>query len=281
MNSFWDKLQGFANKSVQSSLSLVKVVLFSRPVQNPPSDFSSNTEIVILGNGPSLLNTINKKSGFLQNKDLLAVNFAVTSGYFEQIQPNIYVAVDPAFFTNEEYCVRLFANLATKVKWPLLLFLPVKAKKHNNWRKHLDNNNLIRIAYVNITPVEGFSWLAYPIYKSGLGMPRPRNVLIPAIMQALRMKYNTIYVAGADHSWPRQVAVDDENRVYEDLKHFYSNEKEPQRHYFTKRLDEILESMVVAFRSYHVVEAFSRSINKKIYNITEGSFIDAFERKKI
>jgi Protein of unknown function DUF115. len=281
MNSFWDKLQGFANKSVQSSLSLVKVILFSRPVKNPPSDFSLNQEIVILGNGPSLLNTINEHGDFLKNKDLLAVNFAVTSNYFEQIRPNIYVAVDPAFFTNEEYCERLFANLAHKVQWPFLLFLPVKAKKYENWRKHLESNKQIRIAYVNITPVEGFDRLAFPIYKSGLGMPRPRNVLIPAIMQALRMKYKTLYIAGADHSWPRQVAVDEQNRVYEDLNHFYSKEKGNQRHYFTKRLDEILESMVVAFRSYHVVEAFSRSIDKKIYNITEGSFIDAFERKKI
>ncbi len=281
MNSFWDKLQEFTNNCVQSSLSVVKVVLFSRSVQSPPSDLSQNNEIVILGNGPSLLTTINEKGCFLKDKDLLAVNFAVTSDYFEQIQPNIYVAVDPAFFTNEEYCERLFATLASKTSWPLLLFLPVKANKYTNWKSHLQSNKHIRVSFVNVTPVEGFKPLAFLFYRMGLGMPRPRNVLIPAIMQALRMKYNTLYVAGADHSWPRQVAVDDQNRVYEDLRHFYSKDEEPKRHYFTKRLDEILESMVIAFRSYHVVEAFSRSVGKKIYNITEGSFIDAFERKKI
>lgn len=281
MNSFWDKLQGFANDCVQSSLSVVKVVLFSKSVKTPPSDFSQNKEIVILGNGPSLLKTINEKGDFLKGKDLLGVNFAVTSDYFEQICPNIYVAVDPAFFTNDEYCERLFATLARKTKWPLLLFLPVRAKKYANWKDHLQSNEHIRVFYANVTPVVGFSWFSFLIYRLGLGMPRPRNVLIPAIMQALRMKYKTIYVAGADHSWPRQVAVDEQNRVYEDLRHFYSKDEEPKRHYFTKRLDEILESMVVAFRSYHTVEAFSRSIGKKIYNITEGSFIDAFERKRI
>jgi len=281
MTSFWDKLQTIADNCVQTSLSLVKIVLFSRRPTTIPVGFTQNREIVVLGNGPSLLKTIGEKKYFLENRDLLAVNFAATSDYFQQIRPNLYVAVDMAFFQNEEYCERLFTNLAKKVEWPLLLFLPAKAKKYSNWQKHISGNSQIQVCFVNITPVVGFSWFTHRFYANGWGMPRPRNVLIPAIMQALRMNYATVYVAGADHSWPRQVAVDDENRVYEDLRHFYSENEPPNRHYFTKRLDEILESMVVAFRSYHIVEAFSRSIGKKIFNITEGSYIDAFERKKI
>ena len=281
MISFWDKVQNTVDDLVQTLLSLVKVVIFSRTPTPIPPDYSKNNEIVVLGNGPSLLSTIGEKKLFLDNKDLLAVNFAATSDYFQQIRPNLYVAVDMAFFQNEEYCERLFSNLAKKTEWPLLLFLPTKAQKYTNWQKLTSENEQIRVCFINITPVVGLSWLTHRFYAKGLGMPRPRNVLIPSIMQALRMNYSTIYVAGADHSWPRQVAVDENNRVYEDLRHFYTENEPPSRHYFTKRLDQILESMVVAFRSYHQVERFSRSIGKRIYNITEGSYIDAFERKKI
>ncbi len=167
MNSFWDKLQGFANDCVQSSLSIVKVVLFSRPVKIPSPDLSQNMEVVILGNGPSLLNTINQNGDFLVGKDLLAVNFAVTSDYYEQICPNIYVAVDPAFFTNEEYCQRLFSTLACKTNWPLLLFLPVKARKYVNWKTHLELNKNIHVFFVNITPVVGFPFFFIPDISIG------------------------------------------------------------------------------------------------------------------
>lgn len=281
MASTWDQLQLFGNKTIQTILSVVKVILFSRRLNRKLSTIYCQHELVVLGNGPSLLNTINKHSDFLNGKDLLAVNFAATSEYFEIIKPNLYLAIDPAFFENEEYCNRLFGNLASKTNWQMALFLPYKARNRNNWKKLISSNKHISVFFVNTTPIEGFKWFTHLAFNIGWGMPRPRNVLIPAIMQGLRMSYKTIYVAGADHSWPKQVAVDDLNRVYEDLRHFYSENEPSNRHYFTKRLDEILESMVVAFRSYHYIEAYGRALNKKIYNITEGSYIDAFERKKL
>ena len=129
-----------------------------------------------------------------------------------------------------------------------------------------------------MTPVEGFDWFAHRCYKSGLGMPRPRNVLIPSIMTGLAMDYNVIYVAGADHSWLKEIWVNDDNIVMEDLNHFY-DKKGAEQYVSTKHLHDLLLSMHIAFKSYHDIKRYASRLNKKIYNITKGSFIDAFERK--
>lgn len=281
MASIWDKLQMIGKNALQTSLSFIKIILFTRPVNNDIYKLTKKKELVVLGNGPSLLNLIKHNTLFLSDKDLLAVNFAATSEYFETLKPQLYLAIDPAFFDNNEYCNKLFGNLANKTDWPMTLFLPIKVKNRKNWKELLSCNRNITVQYVHTTPIEGYRWFCHTIFNLGWGMPRPRNVLIPAIMQGLRMSYKTIYIAGADHSWPRQVAVDENNRVYEDLRHFYTENEPQNRHYFSKRLDEILESMVVAFRSYHFIERYAKSLNKKIYNITEGSYIDAFERKTV
>ena len=131
-----------------------------------------------------------------------------------------------------------------------------------------------------MTPIEGFQCFAHWAYKKGWGMPRPRNVLIPSIMMALRMPFETIYVAGADHSWLKEIWVNDDNVVMEDLNHFY-DKNGSERYVSDKHLHDILFSMYVAFRSYHVIRDYADMLGTQIYNVTEGSYIDAFDRWKL
>ena len=46
-------------------------------------------------------------------------------------------------------------------------------------------------------------------------------------------------------------------------------------------LHQIVYRFYVAFRSYHTLQAYALSRGVNIYNITPGSFIAAFPRKKI
>jgi hypothetical protein len=39
--------------------------------------------------------------------------------------------------------------------------------------------------------------------------------------------------------------------------------------------------MHIAFKSYHVIRDYADTLGKQIYNVTEGSYIDAFVRKKL
>lgn len=43
-------------------------------------------------------------------------------------------------------------------------------------------------------------------------------------------------------------------------------------------LHEVLGNMCTAFKAYFLIESYANTLDKKIYNITPDSFIDAFKR---
>ena len=264
-----------------SVASLVKIVLQS-DWNTPVPHVSSDEEIVILGNGPSLNETIANHLDFLKSRKLLAVNFAANTDEFTTLAPDYYVLADPLFFngiTLEN--VQKLWNRLNSVERRMTLFVPAKYK---NMTLPLNNSKLKTVFY-NLTPVEGFNFIENWAYGTGLGMPRPRNVLIPSIMLSLRLNFKKIYIAGADHSWTKTISVDDDNNVVSIQPHFYKeNLKEEQRirkDYMNYPLHQILHSFYVAFKSYHTIERYAQKTGAKILNITPGSFIDAFERLKL
>ncbi len=275
-----ENLKNIFTQLWQSLLSILKMLIQSRAVSSLPVPVEGVQEVVVLGNGPSLRPFIEKKRAFFEGRELLAVNYAVLSDYFTALKPRYYVLADPAFFLEKSHREKVFSRLGQEVNWEMYLFLPVDARKNRLWQEFIPQNSRIRIHYFNMTPVDGFTFFRHLAYRKGWGMPRPRNVLIPSIMIALRMNFSTLYVAGADHSWMREYWVNDENRVVEDLNHFY-DKGQSVRYVSPFPLHRLLESMATAFRSYHLIQKFALTQHKRIINITEGSFIDAFDRLKV
>lgn len=275
-----DKLKQLSEQTADTLASIIKIVLKSRPV-GCAMRVAQDAEIVLLGNGPSLRSTIDHQSAWLLGKDKLAVNFAANSMDFVVLKPKYYVLADPHFFNGmaeDSNVVSLWGSLS-EVSWPMTLFVPVSEIEQSRMR--IKNENIV-VKGFNMTPVEGFEKFRNFIYGKGLGMPRPRNVLIPAMMLAIREGYGKIYVAGADHNWSKTLWVDDENHVVTRQPHFYEdNENEHKRvadTYSTIRLHEVYMSFAIAFRSYFLVRDYAVSRDVKIMNITPGSFIDAFPR---
>lgn len=275
-----DKLSAFVSSLGASVASLVKVILLSRRV-NLHVGSSNESSIVVLGNGPSLNKTIANHLDFLMSHDRLAVNFAANAPVFFTLKPTSYVLADPHFFNgidSDPNVKRLWENIQS-ADWEMALFLPVKQKA---FAKQMNFNVNIHLYFYNLTPVEGFGWLRRCLYRLNLGMPRPRNVLIPSIMLAIQSGYRKVYVAGADHSWTQTLWVDSENRVVSIQPHFYEdNESERKRvatEYHKYPLHQILQSLYIAFRSYFDIADFARSKRVDVINITPESFIDAFPR---
>lgn len=281
-----DKISDFISKLCQSLLSMVKIVLQSNWRTRLPRPADSS-EIVILGNGPSLNDTIAQSPDFLKSRQMLAVNFAACAEQFMTLKPEYYVLADPHFFRgfDQPNVVRLWDTLTKRVDWDITLFIPAKFRKAAANITGLTDSRHVKVAYYNLTPIEGFAWLENMAFKTGLGMPRPRNVLIPSLMLALGMGFKTIWLAGADHSWTRTLSVDDNNCVVSIQPHFYKeDDKELKRvntEYMRYPLHQIMYSFYVAFRSYFTIYRYARHIGSEIFNITPGSFIDAFPRKKI
>lgn len=261
--------------------SLAKLALQSRPVRVPQAEHPA---IVILANGPSLNDTMARHTDILKNSVTMAVNFAANTDMFFDLRPRYYVMVDPVFFGDDSVAniARLRQNLA-RVSWPMTIFVPrrfIKAVPTS-----IIANPNISTAGLNTVGIEGWQWLKNFAYSSRLGMPRPRNVLIPAIMAAIAMGYKEIYLTGADHSWMKTISVDDNNNVVSVQPHFYKdNEAELRRvdtTYRGLRLHDVVESFAIAFRSYHTLARFAARQGISIYNSTPGSFIDAFERRPL
>ena len=281
----FDRLSKSLKTAADTAMSIAKIALLSgKHVTVPRAD--AGARMVILGNGPSLNETIAQSSDFLMQHHRLAVNFAANAPAFTTLQPTHYVLADPHFFhaINEPNVARLWLALS-QVDWAMNLFVPVNVSLPPDVAGIIAGNACLRLHRYNLTPVEGAEWLENWAFKHLLGMPRPRNVLIPSIMIAIACGYRTIYIAGADHSWTRTLSVDDENNVVSIQPHFYKeDEKEVQRvntEYMQYPLHQILYSFYVAFRSYHTIARYAGHLCVDIFNITPGSFIDAFPRKKV
>lgn len=265
-------------KLADSILTLGKVALKSRRVSRQAAPASG--PLIIMGNGPSLRDTIDKDFDRLQKADTMAVNFAANTPEFFRLKPRHYVLADPHFFSKEsdrDPNVRKLWQNIERVDWPMLLHVPAR------FASTTPGGSSLTVTPFNTTPAEGYEALCHRLYRRGLAMPRPRNVLIPAIMEGIRAGYKDIYIAGADHTWPHTLYVDDANRVVTVQPHFYKEDpKELDRIaevYGGIRLHEVLGSMVVAFRSYHAIRRFADREGVNVYNATPGSLIDAFTRR--
>ncbi|MGM9845559.1 MAG: 6-hydroxymethylpterin diphosphokinase MptE-like protein [Muribaculaceae bacterium] len=264
--------------SAMTAKSLAKIMLQSRRCRLKRRCRAD--ALVILANGPSLRTTIDTRIDTLRKYSTLAVNFAANAPEFQLLKPDYYVLADPHFFvrTDMDNVQRLWTNIAA-AQWGITLFVPTRYRAA---ALRLGGEN-IKVYTFNAVGVEGFKCIERWAFHHNLGMPRPRNVLIPAIMIALAIGFREIYLTGADHSWLKTISVNDSNEVVSIQPHFYKEESKEQARVISEykgyHLHDILDSFRIAFRSYHSIRAYADAIGAKIFNATQGSFIDAFERK--
>lgn len=278
-----DKISKILSDTGQSVKSMVKLLLQSRRPSVSKAD-RGNRPLIILGNGPSLAANISTDMDLLTGNDTLAVNFAGNTREFEMIRPRYYLLMDPHFFRRpspDPNVEKLFDRLNNQVDWEMTMFVPTCTKQS---AVGIDNKH-ITIQRFNPVGVEGFEWLVNMACDSGRGLPRPRNVLIPAIMVGIWLGYKDIYLLGADHSWLKTLDVDEENHVVSVQPHFYKDGEEEHKRVATMfkdtRLHELLWAFHLAFKGYHSISKYAYRVGVKIYNSTPGSYIDAFPRKSI
>lgn len=278
-------------KNLQDTLfSIIKIILRSKWVKKLP--LVTEKDIVIFGNGPSLNSTLSSKE-FLKGKDLLCVNaFALSSEYLK-LKPKYYLLADPQFWSPvikdmREYVQEISLSINKKTNWNIILLLPLNARKSVK-KNNLFSNPCIKIHYFNKTTIQGFKIFRNVLYSWGLGMPMPQNVLIPSLITAITLKYKTIYVTGADHTWPLMLQVNDENHVSIRHKHFETTNKDLTKPRVIKnvttgepiKIHEQFEVLSIVFKNYHLINEYAKYKNVQIINISETSLIDAFKRQKI
>lgn len=236
---------------------------------------------LVLGNGPSLNDFLAAHDNHFPDLDLVAVNLFCTTPAFRTLRPRHYVLRDPGFFTktDDERLNRIqrdFFEHLRHVDWPMNLFVPGD-EKMNNIPQDITANPNIRFLKYNATNVLGLPSVSHCLYRHDLGMPRPVNVLCAAICLMINLDYREIYLAGADHSWLKDFSIDDENNLILHDKHFYGNENINR----IGGLDRWLLTQYTCFNSHVRIRQYADSRQAKVYNATQGSLIDAYERKQI
>ncbi len=283
-----EKLFHFISALTQSIFTFLKILMRSRLRPHLPR--ATADSCIILGNGPSLKPLLKDHLAELKQRELICVNKFPDTPYYTQLKPAYFIFVSPEFWAtntidpNTSVRKDIIKALIEKTTWELTLFCPYKAKKAVAFLQRIQQNKHIKIVFFNDTPLEGLSSMNRFFMKQGWGAPRPHNVLIPAILMAINSGFKTIYLTGADHSWLPLISVNSKNEAMVNQQHFYDADTSKSDIMYKsgirpRRLHEILEKFMYAFRSYFDLRDYAESRGVQLYNSTPDSYIDAFERK--
>ena len=250
---------------------------------------SKMQDIIILGNGPSLKENLENDMNILKKTDTFAVNKFCLTPEFHVLKPKYYLLIDPAFYIKNNTSLKflelqksIFDSFIKEIDWDMTLFIPVRTDMKDNWNNLKSYNKHITIRYINNNVATGFKSITFLLYKYNVAMPMTQNVLVGAIFLSLNMNYKNIYLLGAEHSWTEDLRVNNKNQLYIQNKHYYGEEETifykgiEQKEIW--RMHEILLAWSKTFMSYFVLHDYAKKVNAKIYNLTTGSYIDAFPK---
>jgi len=285
LEKLYNKLSDF-QKSLGTAFKVILRSSFSAKIPAAISD-----DIIIMGNGPSLKMEMQDHFEILKQQTTLAVNFFANTDYYVDVKPNIYLFSAPEFWMEnieerfEKLRTKLFTNIENLTSWEMELQVPAHAFKSKFFNSKIKSfpKNISFVSY-NPIPVEGLDGVNHFFFRNNLGMPRPHNVIVPSMMNAINAGYKNIALIGVDHSWLPEISVTEENVALVHQKHFYdsaSSKDRPMKNLERKsrKLHEILEKFYLSFKAYFIIKDYAKSQSANIYNCTKGSFIDAFERK--
>lgn len=287
------RIQHFLEACYQTVISLLRILFRMRFANSVPRIKAKNSTLLILGNGPSLNDSLKNHPEEIKGKELMAVNQFAFSEQYEILRPSKYVLLDIGFFIDDtiprvkEASEKLTRILIQKTEWPVTMFFPREGKGSAIHKGLLESERAFDFVFFNRTNVEGLRSFRHWAYRHNLGMPKPQNVLVGCIMLALVMRYSRIEIYGADHSWLENIRIDNENRLVSIEKHFYDKStkgkatlKEHPETLSRARLHDYLYDLARTFSSYHLIRDFADSLNIRIINASEESYIDAFERRR-
>ena len=90
-------------------------------------------------------------------------------------------------------------------------------------------------------------------------------------------KIDEVFLIGAEHNWLESFYINEQNQLVMGDKHFYGKENIVA----DKTLSTWLNQLMLVFRCHERLAEYARYCGVKIYNATQGSHIDAYERKSL
>lgn len=253
-------------------------------------------KMILIGNGPSLRKTVELYKDEILRNDRIAANFFAASDLYEQLQPNIYVFADPAFFDVPENQKRSIESLVDSIidntTWSMLMIVP-SAAKGVELLNRVERNSNISVNYYYSENQDVGSMSKFEAWDKNLIGPPSQNVMNVALYLSLYWGYKETYLIGVDSSFLADLRVDQEtNELYTVDTHFYDNkavytdkkffdQKERGRSRSDWKLHDLIYAHGRMFEYYYDLKEYADYKGLRVYNASEYSWINVFERKKL
>lgn len=283
------------NKIAGTIISAIKILLFSKFWIKDNFQKGQNP-LVILGTGPSLATDLPLLLKNVSSFDIICINDYPFNKDFILTKPKIYTLIDPLYWRvkkNQNEIIKytgkeIIDRIIKTADWTIYVYLPRDFYATLD-KEVLKNNPCVRFTIFNRISVTGFATFKHLFYKLNLGIPHCQNVINLALFLGLKLGYKKIYLLGADHSWHQQLLVDEWNQTK--LKQIHYDEDKTkliaqpviksindngQIKPFT--ISELFFAWAKVFEEYTATNNYAHSLNAKIINCSNISFIDAFER---
>lgn len=219
----------------------------------------------VIGNGPS---SNSQDLSLLKNEITYTCNAFYLHPILSQWQPTYHSHVDPNAFDGSVDMTNWFSEVCEKMP-NTKFFLPLNA------RNNIVVNNLFprdRTYYCDF-----WGRLADGVKSLDITRPIPsgQSVSIFGICLAIYMGCNPIYLLGMDHNWLATRNIET---------HFYEGAMIRETRVIAGQTivpyDLNMKSILILWEGYKNIKAFAESRGIKIYNATNGGFLDVFERVK-
>lgn len=259
-----------------------------------PKRERKGNRIVVIANGPSLNKTVELYKQELQDTECVMVNFSALTPLYEELKPTIYVMADAGFIHHREDSVNeAVKNLINKIvqdtTWPMTIVLPSQLQTWEAIEKFKSNSNIkVLLDYSN------YQCLPEPQLFDAMDCnqvcPPTYTVTSYALYLAVYFGYKEIYLVGADTSIIKDIYVDQvTNDLFTIDTHFYQNQEvcpeplDPQKHgrRYHCTMENLMHEVYMDLWEYNMLQRYADWKGVKIYNASEYSLIDCFERRKL
>ncbi len=254
-------------------------------------------KMILIGNGPSLKQTMQLYSQEILKSDRLVVNYFAMTDYYEALRPNYYLMVDPVFFRAEssqkETVSTLIDVMIQKTEWSVMLCVPFWAKESYTIKRIKESNSNFSFAYIDTTARRVNQYSKFEMWDNNWTCPPIQNSINTAIYLSLYWEYGETYFVGVDMSALEEIRVDQEtNELFSIDTHFYDSSsicKDKRLYDKQKRkilsnewsLHEYLYAYALTFENFYELSKYAEYKGLKVYNASEYSWINCFERRKL
>lgn len=251
-------------------------------------------KLVVIGNGPSLNDSIKEQKNAIIANDCIVVNQFCKTDYYTEIKPKYYLLADPAYFCDivnltsglKDIVLSLREKLVSKTTWDIYLIVPSSAER-SEFLKAIKKNSFIHVYFYNTVNVVFPTSLQkkYESWDNNLISPPAQTCINTCVWLGIFLRYKKIYLIGADTTWIELLHVDQEtNELYTIDSHFYGEKKvvlyADNEGKVPQKLHDELNCISRALSAYWDLKGYADYAGVKVFNASKYSLIDAFERKK-